>query len=124
LQGHQFVRQTLDQLARAFSNGFVLSLEQTLNESLTQSKGLLQTNTQQLLGPIRSDYGLCYVWIAEFEPGRDAELWEVEHQLRHDLEYEASKKLLPCSARALRKGYDVRVKNRNGFYENGEERCQ
>jgi hypothetical protein len=124
LQGHQFVRQTSDQLARNFGKGFVLSLEQALNKQLTQSKALPQNKTQQWLGPIRSAYGLHYVWIAEFEPGRDAQLREVERQLRHDLEYEDRKQALQCAIRALRKDYDIRVKNRNGFYEKSEERCQ
>ena len=123
LQGHQFLRQTSEQLARTFGKGFVLSLEQALNEA-TRSKALPQTNTQQWLGPIRSAYGFHYVWIAEFEPGRNAQLREVEHQLRYDLEYEARKKALQCAIEALRKDYDVRVKNSNGFYEEGEDRCQ
>jgi hypothetical protein len=124
LQGHQFARQTPDQLARNFGKGFVFSLEQALKKSLGHSKALSQTNMQKWLGPIRSVYGLHYVWITEFEPDRDAQLWEVEQQLRYDLEYEAKNQALQCAIEVLRKDYDVRVQNRNGLYEKGGERCQ
>jgi len=124
LQGHQFARQTPDQLARNFGKGFVFSLEQALGKTLPQSKALSQTNTQKWLGPIRSAYGLHYVWIAEFEPDRDAQLWEVEQQLRHDLEYARENQALECAIEVLRKDYEIRGQGRNGFDEKSGERCQ
>ena len=100
LQGYQFTRQTPEQLARNFGKGFVISLKQALNTS--------QYKTQQWLGPIPSAYGLHYVWIAEIEPARDAQLREVEQQIIYDLEYAAKKQVLQCAIAVLRKDYDVK----------------
>ena len=118
LQGHQFSRQTPDQLARNFGKGFVFSLRQALNTSQSQTK------TEQWLGPIPSAYGLHYVWITQFEPARDAQLWEVEQQLRHDLEYAAKKQTLQCAIAVLRKNYDVKGQDQKGLHLRDEEGCQ
>ena len=124
LQGHQFARQTPDQLARNFGKGFVFSLERALKKPLPQSKLLSQTNTKKWLGPLRSAYGLHYVWIADFEPERDAQLWEVEQQVRDDLEYAAKNQALQCAIEVLRKDYDVRGQDRNGRSKKSVEPCQ
>lgn len=120
LQGHRFSRQTPDQLAQNFGKGFVYSLEQALNTSDTQS----QTKTQRWLGPIPSAYGLHYVWITQFEPARDAQLREVEQQLRHDLEYAAKKQALQCAIAVLRKAYDVKGQDQKGVDVKDAEDCQ
>jgi hypothetical protein len=78
----------------------VLRLEQALKESKAEGK--------QWLGPIRSAYGLHYVWLEAFERARDAELQEVERQLRYDLEYAAKKHALQCSIIARRNDYEIR----------------
>jgi hypothetical protein len=106
LQGHQFSRQTPDQLARNFGKGFVIGLEQALHKS--------QMKQQQWLGPIPSAYGLHYVWLTEFEPARAAELREVEQQLRHDLEYAAKNQTLQCAIATLREDYDVKGQDQMG----------
>jgi hypothetical protein len=120
LQGHQFSRQTPDQLARNFGKGFVFSLEQALSTSHTQS----QTETQQWLGPLPSAYGLHYVWVTQFEPARYALLREVEQQLRHDLEYAAKKQTLQCAIAVLRKVYDVKGQDQKGLDVKDGEACQ
>jgi hypothetical protein len=116
LQGHQFSRQTPDQLAQNFGKGFVISLEQALHKSQSKSQTKSQSRQQQWLGLIPSAYGFHYVWLTEFEPARDAELREVEQQLRHDLEYAAEKQALQCAIAVLRKDYEVK-----GHYQNGSD---
>jgi hypothetical protein len=46
--------------------------------------------------------------LSRFEPARDAELKEVEQQLRVDLEYAAGKQALQCAIAALRLEFEVR----------------
>lgn len=104
LQGHRFLRQTPDQLARNFGKNFVIGLQETLKKSeITANSG-----DGGWLGPIRSAYGLHYVWLSQFEPARDAELHEVERQLLVDLDYAANKQALRCAIAALRVDFDVR----------------
>ncbi|HIL99133.1 MAG TPA: peptidyl-prolyl cis-trans isomerase [Pseudomonadales bacterium] len=105
LQGHQFLRQTPGQLARNFGKNFVIGLEQALKKSEIAASG-----DSGWLGPIRSAYGLHYVWLSQYEPARDAELQEVEQQLLVDLAYTANKQALQCAIAALRVEFDVRGK--------------
>ena len=116
LQGHQFARQTPDQLARNFGKGFVIGLEKARHKS--------QMKQQQWLGPIPSAYGFHYVWLTEFEPARSAELREVEQQLRHDLEYAAKNRALRCAIATLREDYDVKGQDQKGLDVNDGEGCQ
>jgi hypothetical protein len=61
----------------------------------------------QPIGPIRSIYGIHYVWVTAIEPRRDAQLKEVEPQVRRDLEARASKQVLKSSIAVLRAEYEV-----------------
>jgi hypothetical protein len=103
LQGHQFLRQTPGQLARNFGKNFVIGLEEALQKSELAASG-----DSGWLGPIRSAYGLHYVWLSQYEPARDAELQEVEQQLLMDLAYTANQQALQCAIAALRVEFDVR----------------
>ena len=105
LQGHQFIGQTPDQLARNFGNHFIAGLEQAFAQS-----NLAASGNGGWLGPIPSAYGLHYVWLSKFEPARDAELQEVEQQLRADLQYTANKRALQCGIAAMRVEFDIRGK--------------
>ncbi len=105
LQGHQFIEQTPDQLARNFGNHFIAGLEQ----AFAQSK-LAALDSEGWLGPIPSAYGLHYVWLSKFEPAREAELQEVEQQLLADLQYTANKRALQCAIAAMRVEFDIRGK--------------
>jgi hypothetical protein len=106
MQGHQFTRQTPNQLARNFGKGFVMGLEQAVNQSrMTQP---------QWLGPIASAYGLHYLWLTEFEPPHAAELREVERQLIIDLEYAAENRALQCAIAMLREHYDMQQQTLKG----------
>lgn len=96
LQGHKFIRQSPRQLTQNFGKAFVSSLEQ------------VKPAPQQWLGPIRSVFGLHYVWLNALEPERDAQLIEVEQQLRNDLSYTAQTKALQNAIANLRQDYDVR----------------
>jgi hypothetical protein len=108
MQGHQFTRQTPNQLARNFGKGFVVGLEQALNQSqVTQPQ-------PQWLGPIASAYGLHYLWLTEFEPPHDAELRDVQRQLIVDLEYAAENRALQCAIAMLRKHYDMQKQTLKG----------
>ncbi len=97
LPGYQFRRQTPDQLARHFGASFVMNL--------------LEANPQanSWVGPVRSTYGLHYVWLSEVEAERAAALDEVQLQLTHDLESRAKKKALRASLDKLRDDYEIRL---------------
>lgn len=96
LPGYRFTRQSPDQLARQFGSEFV--------------SNLLAAEPQRgtWVGPIRSTYGLHYVWVSEVDPGRDATLDEVRVQLQRDLESRASAAALQESIEAMREEYEVR----------------
>jgi parvulin-like peptidyl-prolyl isomerase len=72
---------------------------------------LLATDPQagQWSGPVRSTYGLHYVWVSEVEPERDATLEEVRLQLVRDLESRARAVALRESIAALRDDYEIRT---------------
>jgi parvulin-like peptidyl-prolyl isomerase len=96
LPGYRFTRQSPDQLARQFGAEFVANLEAADPQPGTW------------VGPIRSTYGLHYVWVSEVEAGRDATLDEVRVQLTRDLESRATDAALQESIAAMREQYEVR----------------
>jgi parvulin-like peptidyl-prolyl isomerase len=96
LPGYRFTRQSPDQLARQFGSEFVTNLQAADPQPGTW------------VGPVRSTYGLHYVWVSEVEPGRDATLAEVREQLLRDLESRASAAALQESIDAMREQYEVR----------------
>jgi hypothetical protein len=95
MSGYKFHQQTPDQLVRLFGVQFVSTL---INAGPIVG---------QPIGPIRSIYGMHYVWVTAIEPGRDAQLKEVEPQVRRDLEAKASKLALKNAIAALRAKYEV-----------------
>lgn len=95
LPGYRFTRQTPDQLARHFGSAFVTNL---LAE---------QPQAGRWVGPVRSTYGLHYVWVNEIEAGRDATLDEVRTRLLRDLESRASDAALQDSIGKMRADYEV-----------------
>ncbi len=97
MSGYEFHRQTPEQLARHFGAQFVAELVKA-----GPAKG-------QWVGPIRSIYGLHYVWINAIEPGREAQFTEVELQLRRDLEAKARTQALHYNVALLRNEYEVRL---------------
>jgi PPIC-type PPIASE domain len=99
LPGYRFSRQTPDQLARHFGSEFVANLQQSDPQPGTWR------------GPLRSTYGLHYVWVGEVEPERDATLEEVRAQLQRDLESEASAAALKAAIDILREDYTVLATN-------------
>ncbi|MEM9254682.1 MAG: peptidyl-prolyl cis-trans isomerase [Pseudomonadota bacterium] len=96
LPGYRFQRQTPDQLARHFGTSFVENLLAT-----APSAGAWA-------GPVRSTYGIHYVWVSEVEPDRDATLEEVRNQLLRDLQSKANAEALRSSLDRLRADYEVR----------------
>lgn len=96
LPGYQFTAQTPDQLARHFGASFVENLQ-----SINPQPG-------QWAGPVRSTYGLHYVWVEALEPARDASLEEVLPQLQRDLESRARQAALRDSISAMRQDYEIR----------------
>jgi len=97
LPGYQFARQTPDQLARHFGAAFVKNLQQ------------LDPQPGAWRGPVRSTYGLHYVWVGDVEMEREATLEEVRGQLLRDLESRAKATALQESIAALRENYEVRL---------------
>ena len=95
LPGYRFQRQTPEQLARHFGAAFVKNLEEAAPVA------------QAWVGPIRSTYGLHYVWVSAIEPERDATLDEVRVQLLRDLESKARREALQASVDGLRENYEV-----------------
>ena len=59
------------------------------------------------VGPVRSTYGLHYVWVSEVQAERDATLEEVRGQLLRDLESRAKAEALRTSIDAMRENYEV-----------------
>lgn len=96
LPGYRFSRQTPDQLARHFGAVFVRNLQS------------LEPRSGQWVGPVRSTYGLHYVWVEAVEPERAATLDEVRRQLLRDLESQARADALRESIAALREQYVIR----------------
>ncbi|MCB1843617.1 MAG: peptidyl-prolyl cis-trans isomerase [Halioglobus sp.] len=97
LPGYRFTAQTPDQLARHFGASFVLNLQQA------------NPRAGEWVGPVRSTYGLHYVWVDALEPEREATLEEVRTQLVRDLESQARADALSESIDALREQYEVRL---------------
>lgn len=95
LPGYRFFRQTPEQLARHFGAAFVMNLEKA------------GPRPGEWLGPVRSTYGLHYVFVSELEPSRDATLGEVLQLLQRDLESRARSKALQDSIARLREDYEV-----------------
>ena len=97
MPGYRFTAQTPDQLARHFGASFVENLQQT------------DPQPGHWVGPVRSTYGMHYVWVSELEPARDATLEEVRLQLQRDLESRAKDKALRDSIDAMRQNYEIRT---------------
>ena len=95
LPGYRFMRQTPEQLSRHFGAAFVMNLEQA------------GPVAGQWLGPVRSTYGLHYVFVEALEPSRDATLEEVRPLLVRDLESRARAAALQESIENLRQDYEV-----------------
>lgn len=95
LPGYRFRRQTPDQLARHFGSSFV--------------RNLLDAGPEpgRWVGPVRSTYGLHYVWVSEMEPERDATLEEVRKQLVRDLESRGKEAALRESIENMRQNYEI-----------------
>jgi PPIC-type PPIASE domain len=96
LPGYVFRQQTPEQLARHFGAAFVVNLEDA---------GPVAGNW---LGPIRSTYGLHYVFVDALEPSRDATLEEVRPLLTRDYESRARSIALQESIERMREDYEVR----------------
>jgi len=97
LPGYVFKAQSPDQLARHFGASFVVNFENR------------KPQAGQWLGPVRSTYGLHYVWVASVEPARDAALEEVRGKLLRDLEVKAKAKALADAIDKLREDYEVKL---------------
>jgi len=95
LPGYRFNSQSPDQLARHFGAAFVLNLEQA------------SPLAGEWVGPIRSTYGLHYVYVSDLEPSRDARFEEVRQLLQRDLASRARSAALADSIAALREEYEV-----------------
>lgn len=96
LPGYQFNGQTPDQLARHFGSAFAENLQR------------FDPQPGRWVGPVRSTYGIHYVWVSAVEPARDATLEEVRLQLQRDLESRAKDAALRDSINAMRENYEIR----------------
>jgi hypothetical protein len=96
LPGYQFTAQSPEQLTRHFGVEFVENLQQ------------LDPQPGRWFGPVRSTYGLHYVWVGAVEPAREATLDEVRLQLMRDLESRARDTALRDSIHAIRDHYEIR----------------
>jgi parvulin-like peptidyl-prolyl isomerase len=96
LPGYQFTMQSPDQLARHFGAAFVENLQQA------------DPQPGRWVGPIRSTYGLHYVWVSAVEPAREATLEEVRQQLVRDLESRSKDAALREGISAMRQNYEIR----------------
>ncbi len=96
LPGYEFASLSPDQLARHFGAAFVKNLEEA------------GPAAGHWLGPIRSTYGMHYVWVEAVEPARDATLEEVRQRLVRDLDSRARATALREAIVALRQQFEVR----------------
>lgn len=96
LPGYQFTAQSPQQLTRHLGIEFVENLQQ------------LDPQPGHWFGPVRSTYGLHYVWVNAVEPAREATLDEVRVQLVRDLESRARETALRESIIAIRQNYEIR----------------
>ena len=96
LPGYEFASLFPDQLARHFGAAFVKNLEEA------------GPVAGHWLGPVRSTYGMHYVWVEAVEPAREATLEEVRQRLVRDLESRARTTALHEAIVALRDQYEVR----------------
>ncbi|MEM8563443.1 MAG: peptidylprolyl isomerase [Pseudomonadota bacterium] len=95
LPGYRFSAMSPAQLARQFGGEFV--------DNLLASEPTPGT----WVGPIRSTYGLHYVFVNDVEAARDARLDEVQLQLQRDLEARAKTLALEESMIPLRERYEL-----------------
>lgn len=95
LPGYRFKSQTPEQLARHFGAAFVVNLEEA------------GPVAGQWAGPVRSTYGLHYVYVDALEPSRDATLEEVRTLLVRDIESRARSAALQESTERMREDYEV-----------------
>lgn len=100
IEGHKLSDQRPEQLARTFGQEFVRNLADAAEQRAPQAG--------HWFGPIRSAFGLHYLWMNAFEPARDLQQVEVEERLRNDLEYMAKAQALKDAVSALRAQYEVR----------------
>ncbi len=96
LPGYEFNKQSPDQLARHFGAAFIMNLEEA------------DPTAGSWVGPVRSTYGLHYVWVEAIEPARDATMAEVTPRLVRDLESRARNDALQAAIATLRTQYEVR----------------
>ncbi|GAB3270926.1 peptidyl-prolyl cis-trans isomerase [Parahaliea aestuarii] len=96
LPGYVFRAQTPDQLARNFGAAFVMNFQEAAPQP------------GQWVGPLRSTYGLHYVWVESIEPARDATLDEVRPQLERDLYSRRRAEALAAAIDDLREQFEVR----------------
>ena len=97
LPGYEFKGQTPEQLARHFGAAFVKNLQEA------------DPQPGEWRGPLRSTYGLHYVWVSEMEADRDVTLDEVRTQLLRDLESRAKATALQDGITAMRENYEVKL---------------
>ncbi len=95
MPGYRFTRQSPDQLARHFGAAFVENLQATDPQPGAWS------------GPVRSTYGLHYVWVEDIEPAREAQLEEVRSLLQRDIEARLRAEALRDATARLREQYEV-----------------
>jgi len=95
LPGYVFNSQTPDQLARHFGASFVMNLQEA------------EPQAGQWSGPVRSTYGLHYVWVEAIEPEHDAVFEEVRGQLLRDLELKKKSEALASAVEKLRQDFEV-----------------
>ena len=96
LSGYQFKRQSPDQLTRVFGSVFAEELER------------LQPTPASWVGPVRSVFGVHYVFVEEREPPRTLSLDEVRVRIIRELEREAEEKLVADWVSGAMQTYEVR----------------
>ena len=87
----------------------VSSVEVARNFGSEFAAALEQTETGGWQGPVRSGYGLHFVYIDEYEPAREATLYEVRDAVARDLLSEQSRQINEAFYEALRERYVVRI---------------
>lgn len=95
LSGYEFTAQTPERLARHFGMSFVEDLQRQ------------NPRAGHWVGPVRSTFGLHYVWVSALAPPADVTLKDVRAQLQSDLESRARRAALRESIEAMRQRYEI-----------------
>jgi len=95
IQGQDFNQYSSNQLIQIFGQNFVKELQ------------AFSIKSKEWIGPLKSPYGLHYLWIRDYSPAHQKEFSEVRAEIINVLEYEINAATLKQATAKLREKYKV-----------------